>query len=153
MKMKLPVIAIVIMLMVVVITGLSCDGNPPDNTPDGAGPSEAICEILIAGGIEAPEVALYEDSAIIRYNEPLVSTETELIGKWVFIMGTTVKEAPWIDEVIAQPVLGEDAVLEVTGETDDIIAFLCGETTSEELLPKLAVRPVGKGPVIEPPGE
>ncbi|MGD9117760.1 MAG: hypothetical protein PVJ08_03370 [Dehalococcoidia bacterium] len=139
---------IVIFLITLTTASLACDGNPPPETTENVSQYETLRETLIAGGIEKPEVTIYEDKAVIRYNEPLDATEKDLISKWVYIMGTTVEEAPWISQVITQSTIGEDAVLEVTGQTDDIIAYLCGETTSEEFLPELVISPVGKGPII-----
>ena len=140
--------SIVTLLIILSTASLACDSNPTPETTQDVAQYETLLETLIAGDIENPEITVYEDKAVIRYNEPLDATETDLISKWVYIMGATVEEVPWVNEVVTQSIIEEDAILEVTGQTDDIIAYLCGETTSEEFLPKLVISPVGKGPVI-----
>jgi hypothetical protein len=149
MKVKLGLITATL-LALIAAAGLACDGKEESS------PSEAIREMLADGGIEQPEVAVYEARAIVRHNIDdlvLLPTGTELLNEWAYIMGKAVKEAPWIDEVVIRCVMEGEEIMEVTGKTDDIIAFLCGETTSEEFLPKLVLRPIGKGPLLKPPGE
>jgi hypothetical protein len=146
-------LTIVILLITLTTASLACSGNPTPETTENIAQYETLRETLITGGIENAEITVYEDKAIIRYNEPLDNTETDLISKWVYIMGATIEEAPWVSEVVTQSIIEDDAILEITGQTDDIIAYLCGETTSEEFLPKLVIAPVGKGPVISSPEE
>lgn len=115
---------------------------------------ETIYQELIAEGFSKLEVTVYADRAVIRY-QPSFASEKELLKEWIYIMGTAVEEAPWIDKVVIkclrETYYGSEEIMEVSAKTHDIVAYLTGKTTADVFLPKLVARPIGEGPLITPP--
>lgn len=136
-----------ILVIAIFLAVVSCMGCAPKEKPTAKG---AISNALVAGGIEEAQVGVYAGEVLIRY-QPSFASEEELLKEWVYIMGTAVEQAPWIDQVVIKCIFRGEEVMEVTGKTDDIVDYLTGKISPETFLPKLVVRPIGEGPLITPP--
>jgi len=142
MKVKL---ILVITVILAVVSCLAC-GESKEKAPV----KETVGEALITAGIKEAEVSIYADKVLISY-QPSFASEEELLKEWVYIMGTAVEQAPWIDQVVIKCIFRGEEVMEVTSKTDDIVGYLTGKISPETFLPKLVVRPIGEGPLITPP--
>jgi hypothetical protein len=136
---------LIIIAVMAVVSCLAC-GAPKEKAPV----KENIGEALITAGIEEADVSIYGDKVLISY-QPSFASEEELLKEWVYIMGTAVEQAPWIDQVVIKCIFRGEEVMEVTSKTDNIVGYLTGKISPETFLPKLVVRPIGEGPLITPP--
>lgn len=105
-------------------------------------PEQVIYDGLLAEGIAEASVTVAEDKVLVRYNQPHVESDQELLGLWCYILGLAVDAAPFVDSVVVQVCFGDEPEVVVTAGTDDIIAFISEDISTKEFLSRVSIERV-----------
>jgi hypothetical protein len=146
-------IFLIIAVTIIAIGGLIFLVNNPIQQKSITGLSQEAGGIIAANleneGISWNKISVENNNVIVAYQQPEIFTQDELLANWLYIMISAAQNCPQSTvNIILECNFENGEKLQASVSVADIISFSNKEITAEEILSRISVEALTKGPVI-----